>query len=385
MAETAYRLKNFTESVIREMTRVAEQHGAINLAQGFPDFDPPAELLEAAKQALQNGYNQYAVTWGSPRFRQALARKQTHFMGREIHPDEHITVTCGGTEAMISAMMTVCNPGDRVIVFSPFYENYAADAILAGAEPVFVPLRPPGFSFDPDELRQAFRQGVKALVLCNPSNPSGKVFSREELETVAGLAQEFDAFVVTDEIYEHIIYAPHRHTYIASLPGMFERTLSCSSLSKTYAITGWRLGYVIAPLQISEGVRKVHDFLTVGAPAPLQEAAVTALNFPDSYYQELLAGYTHRREVFLNYLERAGLGYTRPQGAYYVLIDISDFGFPDDTQFCYWLAQEIGVAAVPGSSFFNEPVKHLVRLNFAKRDETLKEAGERLLRLREKG
>jgi len=385
MPETAYRLKNFTESVIREMTRVAEKHRAINLAQGFPDFDPPTELLEAAKRALQNGYNQYSVTWGSPRFRQALARKQTHFMGREIHPDEHITVTCGSTEAMMSALMTACNPGDKAIVFSPFYENYVADAILSGAEPVYVPLRPPGFTFDPDELRRAFQQGAKALVLCNPSNPSGKVFSRQELETIAELAQEFDAFVVTDEVYEHIVYAPHQHTYIASLPGMFERTLSCSSLSKTYAITGWRLGYVIAPLEISQGVRKVHDFLTVGAPAPLQEAAVTALNFPNLYYQQLQAGYTHRREMFLNYLERSGLRYSRPQGAYYVLIDISDFGFPDDTRFCYWLAEEIGVAAVPGSSFFNEPVNNLVRLNFAKRDETLKEAGERLLRLREKG
>ena len=364
------------------MTRVAEEHGAINLAQGYPDFDPPPELLAAAERALRAGHNQYAITWGSPRFRQALAEKQTRFMGLEIHPGEHLTVTCGSTEAMITALMSVCNPGDKVIVFSPFYENYGADAILSGAEPVFVPLRPPDFRFDPDELRRAFTGGVKALVLCNPSNPSGRVFSRAELETIADLAQEFDAFVITDEVYEHIVYAPHRHTYIASLPGMFARTLSCSSLSKTYAVTGWRLGYVIAPARLSDGVRKVHDFLTVGAPAPLQEAAVTALRFPDTYYRELAAAYTRRRDLFLGYLDQAGLTYTQPEGAYYVLIDISAFDFEDDTEFCHWLAREIGVAGVPGSSFFHQPVKHLIRLNFAKREETLAAAGERLARLR---
>jgi aspartate/methionine/tyrosine aminotransferase len=383
MPSTASRLNFFTESVIREMTRLAEAYNAINLSQGYPDFDPPQTLLEAAERALRAGYNQYSVTWGSPRFRAALAEKQSRFMGLPLDADAHITVTCGSTEAMLASLMTVCNPGDKVIVFSPFYENYAADAILSGAEPLYVPLHPPAFDFDPDELRQAFEQGARALVLCNPSNPSGKVFRREELQLIAELAQEYDAFVITDEVYEHIVYPPHQHTYIASLPGMFARTLSCSSLSKTYAITGWRLGYVIAAAEISQGVRKVHDFLTVGAPAPLQEAAVTALRFPDAYYQQLIRAYTHRREIFLNYLHQTGLDYTIPEGAYYVLLDISPFKAADDYQFCAWMAKEIGVAAVPGSSFFREVVNHLVRLNFAKRQDTLHEVGKRLLRLKD--
>ena len=396
MPNTASRLIHFTKSVIREMTRLADQCDALNLAQGFPDFDPPAELLAAAERALRSGYNQYAVTWGAPGFRQALARKQTHFMGLEIDAETHITVTCGSTEAMLASLMTVCNPGDKVIIFSPFYENYAADAILAGAKPIFVPLRPPEFHFDPDELRQAFKQEARALVLCNPSNPSGKVFSRAELQTIADLALEYDTFVITDEVYEHILYEPYQHTYIASLPGMFERTLSCSSLSKTFAITGWRLGYVIAAPQISEEVRKVHDFLTVGAPAPLQEAAVTALDFPMAYYHQLQSEYTRRRDLFLVFLEQIGLSYTQPQGAYYLLVDISPFifgkydskfrspaRFENDTDFCRWMVRDIGVAAVPGASFFHEPVNHLIRLNFAKREETLFEAGERLLRLKE--
>ncbi len=384
MPSSAARLVHFTESVIREMTRVAEEYSAINLAQGYPDFEPPEALIAAAERALREGHNQYAITWGAPRFRQALAEKQSRFMGLDLDPDEHLTVTCGSTEAMMAALVSVCNPGDRVIIFSPFYENYGADTILSGAEPVFVPLHPPDFTFDPDELRRAFASGVKALVLCNPSNPSGRAFSRAELDVIAELAQEFDAFVITDEVYEHIVYPPHQHTYIASLPGMFERTLSCSSLSKTYAITGWRLGYVIASPQVSGDVRKVHDFLTVGAPAPLQEAAVAALRFPESYYRELAAAYARRREIFLDYLEQAGLSYNVPEGAYYVLIDISDFDFEDDTAFCYWMAREIGVAAVPGSSFFHQPVKHLIRLNFAKRDETLAAAGEHLAQLKQR-
>lgn len=382
MPKISSRLNHLTESVIREMTRVANQHGAINLSQGYPDFEPPAALLEAAERALQGGYNQYSITWGSPRFRRALAKKQTRFMGMEIHPDEHITVTCGSTEAMMAAMMTVCDPGDKVIIFSPFYENYGADTILSESVPIFVPLHPPDFRFDPNDLRQAFRQGAKALVLCNPSNPTGKVFTRAELEIISDLVKEYDAFVITDEVYEHIVYLPHRHTYIASLPDMFERTLSCSSLSKTYAITGWRLGYVIASPEVSNGVRKVHDFLTVGAPAPLQEAAVTALEFPDAYYERLQSDYDHRRGLFLSYLDQTGLDYSEPEGAYYVLMDISPFGYADDTQFCYWLAEELGVAAVPGSSFFSQPVNHLIRFNFAKQDKTLREAGERLLKLK---
>lgn len=385
MAATARRLQGFTESVIREMTRVADENNAINLSQGFPDFPPPRELVRAAEEAIRGDHHQYAVTWGAPRFREALARKQRKYMGLDIDADAHITVTCGSTEAMMTAMMTVCNPGERVIIFSPFYENYGADTILSGAEPVYVPLHPPDFRFDPAELRRAFTEGARALVLCNPANPSGRVFSRQELETIADLVREHDAFVLTDEVYEHIVYEPHQHRYIASLPGMFERTLSCSSLSKTYAITGWRLGYVIASAAVTAAARKVHDFLTVGAPAPLQEAAVTALSFGDDYYQELRESYSRRRDTFLSYLDALGLPYRRPEGAYYAMVDISDLGWQDDTEFCLWLAREIGVAGVPGSSFFRQPVHHLIRLHYAKRQSTLKEAGERLLQLRAQG
>jgi aminotransferase len=365
------------------MTRVANSVGAINLSQGFPDFDPPPSLMRAGGRAGRYGPHQYAVTWGAPAFREALARTQGRFMDIPIDPDRHIVVTCGATEAMMAAMMTVCDPGDEVIVFSPFYENYGADAILTGATPVYVPLRPPDFTFDEAELRRAFQRRPKALVLCNPSNPSGKVFSRGELELIAGLAQEFDSFVITDEVYEHIVYAPHVHTYFAALPGMFERTLSCSSLSKTYSITGWRIGYVIADEEVTLGVRKAHDFLTVGAAAPLQEAAVTALGLPDEYYRDLLRGYTERRDVFLDQLSAAGLQFTTPQGAYYVMVDISGFGANDDTSFCEWMARDVGVAAVPGSSFFNEPVQTLIRFHFAKKVETLVEAGKRLRKIHE--
>ena len=366
------------------MTRLANECGAINLSQGFPDFHPPEPVLQALERIAREGPHQYAVTWGAPNFRAALARKQSRFTRLPIDADENVVVTCGSTEAMMVAMMTACNPGDKVIVFSPFYENYAADAILCGAIPIHVELRPPDFSFNPDELRRAFEQGAKALVLCNPSNPSGKVFAREELLEIASLAEEFDAFVLTDEVYEHIVYEPHHHTYFATLPGMFERTLSCSSLSKTYSMTGWRLGYVIASPSVINEARKVHDFLTVGAAAPLQEAAVTALELPDSYYRDLQHLYSEKRTLFLQYLDAAGLRYTEPQGAYYVMIDISEFDWKDDTAFCEWMAREIGVAAVPGSSFFHEPVTHLIRLHFAKTSGTLAKAGERLLSLREK-
>jgi aspartate/methionine/tyrosine aminotransferase len=383
MPATSRRTSKFRESVIRGMTRLANQCGAINLSQGFPDFDPPALLIAAAERAMREGPHQYAITWGAANFRAALAAKQSRFTGLPLDPDENIVVTCGSTEAMMVAMMTACNPGDKVVVFSPFYENYAADAILCGAEPIHVELRPPDFTFDPDELRRAFEQRPKALVLCNPSNPSGRVFTRDELQFIAGLAEEFDTFVLTDEVYEHIVYAPHRHTYFAALPGMFGRTLSCSSLSKTYSITGWRLGYVIASPAVINEARKVHDFLTVGAAAPLQEAAVTALQLPENYYVELQALYARKRAKFLEYLDRAGLAYTKPEGAYYVMIDISEFGWRNDVAFCEWLAREVGVAAVPGSSFFHQPVNHLIRLHFAKRDETLATAGERLLTLRD--
>jgi aminotransferase len=382
MSATAQRLDGFTESVIREMTRVARTYGAINLSQGFPDFDPPAELLAAAGREMQKAdHHQYSITWGSPAFRAALAEKQSRLMGLEINPETHVVATCGGTEAMLVALMTVCNPGDSVIIFSPFYENYGADTILCGARPIYVPLHPPDFSFDRDELRRAFAQKPRAIVICNPSNPCGKVFTEEELCFIGQLACEADAFLITDEVYEHIVYAPHRHVYAAALPGLFERTLTVGSLSKTYAITGWRLGYVIAPAAIISQARKVHDFLTVGAPHPLQEAAVTALRFPPAYYEKLTASYTARRDIFLGYLRAAGFTFSEPQGAYYVLVDISGFGHKNDTEFCHWLAKEIGVAAVPGSSFFAEPVNHLVRFHFAKREETLHAAGERLLRL----
>ena len=383
MPRIGERTRSFTESVIRRMTRVALEAGAINLSQGFPDFDPPEEILRAGERVGRAGPHQYAVTWGAPGLREALARTQARFMGMDIDPDRNIVVTCGATEAMMASLMTICDPGDEVIVFSPFYENYGADAILTGARPVYVELRPPDFTFDPGELRAAFERRPKALVLCNPSNPSGKVFTRAELTTIAALAREFDAFVVTDEVYEHIVYAPNVHTYFASLPGMFERTVTCSSLSKTYSITGWRLGFVIAPEEVIQGVRKAHDFLTVGAAAPLQEAAIAALNLPGEYYGELIEGYTKRRDVFIDSLAKARLPFTIPQGAYYVLVDVSELGCPDDTLFCEWMAREVGVAGVPGSSFFHVPENRFVRFHFAKRIETLVEAGGRLAGLKD--
>jgi len=384
MPSTSHRVSTFTESVIRSMTRLANQHGAINLSQGFPDFDPPEALVQAAEHAGRHGPHQYAVTWGSPGFRAALARKQSHFMGMDIDPDANIVVTCGSTEAMMAAMLTACNPGDRVIVFSPFYENYGADAILSGAEPIYVPLYPPDFRFDPEELRRAFTQKPKAMILCNPANPSGRVFTRPELDLIAGLAEEADAFVITDEVYEHILYAPNRHIYFASLPGMAKRTISCSSLSKTYSITGWRLGYIIAAPEIIADARKVHDFLTVGAAAPLQQAAIAGLELPDGYYADLQSSYSAKRDLFLGFLRRAGLKFSEPEGAYYVMVDISEFGCKSDLAFCEWLTAQVGVAAVPGSSFFREPVHSYIRFHFAKRPETLVAAGERLLGLRER-
>ena len=372
------RTASFTDSVIRRMTRVSLQHGAVNLSQGFPDFDPPQAILDRLSQVAHEGPHQYAVTWGAQNFREALAKKQSHYMGLPIDPDREIVATCGSTEAMMCAMMTVADPGDKVIVFSPFYENYGADTILSGAEPIYVPLNPPDFSFDPEVLEDAFRQHPKALVLCNPSNPSGKVFTRAELEIIAALAEKYDAYVITDEVYEHIVYAPHQHTYFASLPGMWQRTLSCSSLSKTYSITGWRLGYIIAPESIIDRAKKVHDFLTVGCAAPLMEAVMPALSFGQDYYDELLAKYTHKKELFLQGLDTLGIAHTDPQGAYYVLLDIGEYGYDSDVDFCEDLAAKVGVGAVPGSSFFREPVNHLIRMHFAKNDDTLYEALNRL-------
>lgn len=382
MPGTADRLTCFTESVIREMTRVSNQYGAINLSQGFPDADPPPEVLAAGKLAMAEGPHQYAITWGAPRFREALMKKQKYWMGLDLDPEAHVVVTCGSTEAMMCAMMTACNPGDKVIIFSPYYENYGAVTILSGAQPIYVPLHPPDFVFDPDELRAAFAKNAKAIILCNPSNPSGKVFSQEELEFIAYLSKEYDTFVITDEVYEHIVYSPYHHRYIAALPEMFNRTISCSSLSKTYNMTGWRLGYVIGPETVIAGARKVHDFLTVGAPAPLQEAAATALELPLSYYEQLTADYTRKRELFLAYLDEAGLSYTEPQGAYYVMVDCTAYEVKNDREFCRWMAKEIGVTAVPGSSFFHEPVNHLIRLHFSRSEEILSEIGKRLKKLK---
>jgi Aspartate/tyrosine/aromatic aminotransferase len=384
LPELAERTNGFTDSVIRRMTRVANKYGAINLSQGFPDFDPPVEIVKRLQDISLIGPHQYPITWGAKNFRDALAKKQERFMGRTIDPEQEILVTCGSTEAMITAMLTVVNPGDKVIVFSPFYENYGADAILSGAEPIYVPLNPPSFSFDPEVLEDAFRQHPKALVLCNPSNPSGKVFTKEELKIIADLAIKYDSFVITDEVYEHIVYEPYQHTYINSLPGMYERTISCSSLSKTYSITGWRLGYLIAPPELTERAKKVHDFLTVGAAAPLMEAAVVGLEFPDSYYDELRAHYTHMRNLFLNGLKNLGFNYSEPQGAYFVLVDVAEYGVKDDLKFCEWLAENVGVAAVPGSSFFKEDINNYIRLHFAKKDETLNAALDRLASFRSK-
>ena len=385
MKSLSERTAGFTDSVIRRMTRVSNKYGAINLSQGFPDFDPPKEITDRLAEVASEGPHQYALTWGAQNFREALARKQEHFYGMKVNPDEEIVVTCGSTEAMMAAMMTVCNPGDKVVIFSPFYENYGADTILSGAEPIYVPLKPPAFDFDKDELEAAMKQpGVKALILCNPSNPCGKVFTKEELSFIAELAIKYDIYVVTDEVYEHIVYAPHQHICIATLPGMRERTLICNSLSKTYSTTGWRLGYVISTPQSIERVKKVHDFLTVGAAAPLMEAAVVGLNFGDDYYQGLQAHYTHMKELFTGGLEQIGLPFTRPQGAYYVLMDIREFGYESDLEFCEDLARKVGVGAVPGSSFFKEPENRYIRFHFAKQDATLQAALDRLADIRQK-
>ena len=384
MPTLSSRTANFTDSVIRRMTRISNQFGAVNLSQGFPDFDPPKAILDRLAEVTKEDFHQYSITWGAQNFREALAEKQSHFMGRPIDPNGEIVVTCGSTEAMMAAMMSVTNPGDKVIVFSPFYENYGADTILSGAEPIYVPLIPPAFTFDADVLEAAFKQHPKALILCNPSNPCGKVFTRDELLIIADFAKKYDTFVITDEVYEHILYAPHTHTYMASLPGMWERTISCSSLSKTYSITGWRLGYVIAPAEIIDTVKKVHDFLTVGAAAPLQEAAVTGLKFGDDYYRGLQAEYTEKRDLFLEGLDRIGISHTVPEGAYYILLDVSGYGYQSDLDFCEKLAQYVGVGAVPGSSFFKEPENRYIRLHFAKKNETLNEALERLSAIKTK-
>ena len=389
MPSLSDRVQTFTDSVIRRMTRISDAYGAINLSQGFPDYDPPQELLDALAYVAHHGPHQYSITFGAQNFRAALAQKISKTLGRDVDPETELCVTCGSTEAMMTAMMTVVNPGDKVLVFSPFYENYGADAILSGAEPIYIPLVPPTYDFDLNLIEDGFRQGAKAIVICNPSNPCGKVFTRAELSAIAALAIRYDAFVITDEVYEHMVYAPHTHTAIASLPGMFERTLTCNSLSKTYSVTGWRLGYVCGPAWVIDGARKVHDFLTVGAAAPLQEAAVAGLTLPDSYYEELRQLYTQKLDFFCTGLERIGLLHNVPQGTYFVMIDIQPFldlpqfrGY-SDLQFCEWMIKNIGVAAVPGSSFFREPVNHLIRLHFARQQSTLEEALRRLEKMAE--
>lgn len=389
MPKLSGRVDTFTDSVIRRMTRISNQYGAINLSQGFPDFDPPRALTDALEKAAHEGPHQYSITFGAKNFRDALAAKAEKTLGWAVDPEKEIVVTCGSTEAMMCAMMTVCDPGDKVLVFSPFYENYGADAILSGAEPVYIPLVPPNYDFDLAQVEAGFRDGAKAIILCNPSNPCGKVFTRAELEAIGALATQYDGFVITDEVYEHMVYAPYEHIAMASLPGMRERTITCNSLSKTYSVTGWRLGYMIGPAAVMEGAKKVHDFLTVGAAAPLQEAAVAGLTMPPEYYDELLAIYTEKRDFFLAGLDEIGLKHNVPQGTYFVLVDIGEFlELPQfsgwtDLQFCQWMIRQIGVAAVPGSSFFREDVNHLIRLHFARGKDTLAEALRRLAKLRE--
>ncbi len=382
------RVYTFTDSVIRRMTRISDRYGAINLSQGFPDFDPPKEITDALQKAAKEGPHQYSITFGARNFREALAKKQGRALNRQIDPDTEIVVTCGGTEAMMCTMLTICNPGDKVMVFSPFYENYGADTILSGADPIYIPLVPPSYDFDLSLIEQGFQQGAKAIIICNPSNPCGKVFTEEELLAIGRLAVQYDAYVVTDEVYEHMVYAPYHHVCMASLPGMYEHTITCNSLSKTYSITGWRLGYIVGPAEVIEHAKKVHDFLTVGAAAPLQEAAAVGLNFPQDYYSRLLALYTEKRDFFCNGLDQIGLKHNVPQGTYFVMVDISEFlARPEfsgwtDLAFCEWMIKEIGVAAVPGSSFFREDVNHLIRLHFARSTEVLEEALNRLANLK---
>ena len=386
MQELSRKTQHFTDSVIRHMTRIAIANNAINLAQGFPDFDPPKAMTDRLQEISPIGPHQYPITMGAPNFRRALAKKCGRFMGRTLDPETEMVVTIGSTEAMVDTLFALTNPGDKIIMFSPYFENYRAQTLLVGCEPIFVPLVPPAFNYDANVLEDAFRQGAKAILICNPSNPSGKVFTRAELEQIAALAVKYDTYVIMDEVYEHIVYAPHKHIYMNSLPGMWERTVSCSSLSKTYSVTGWRLGYAIAPKPLMDKIKQFHDFNTVGAPSPLMEAAVVGLEMPDSYYEEFGAHYAHMKQLFTSGLDRIGIPYTDPQGAYFVLADIGPYMRKGETdvEFCEDVAKNIGVAAVPGSSFFMENVGSIVRLHFAKKDETLNEALERLEKLKQR-
>ena len=375
----------FTESVIRQMSQMARKYEAINLAQGFPDFPCPQELKIAAKEAIDDDINQYAVTWGDPQFRAAIAEKSSRYLGIEINPDTDITVTCGATEAMAATMLATINPGDEVIVFEPYYENYGPDAIIAGAVPRYVTLHPPEWTFDPAQLEAAFNEKTRAIIINTPHNPTGKVFTREELETIAALCQKWNVLAFTDEIYEHILYDDVKHVAMASLPGMKDLTVTINGLSKTYSVTGWRVGTIIAPEDLTNAIRKMHDFLTVGAPAPLQRAGIKAMQLPQSYYNELLTNYGEKRKAMLTILDEAGIKYFKPQGAYYVFSDVSGFGYKTDVEFTHYMVKDIGVAVVPGSSFFSRPeLGHkFIRFCFSKKPETLHAARIRLQKLRE--
>jgi aspartate/methionine/tyrosine aminotransferase len=384
----SHKASSFTESVIREMTREAMKHGAVNLSQGFPDFSAPEDIKRKAMEAIAADVNQYAITWGAKDFRDAIAQKTRWYLGLDIDPETEVTVTCGSTEGMIAAMMSTVDPGEEVIVFEPFYENYAPDAILSDARPRHVPLRAPDWSFDREELLRTFNHNTKAIIVCNPNNPTGKVFTQEEMEFIAGLCQEFDALCFTDEIYEHILYpregADIRHISMAQIDGMRERTVIVNSMSKTYSVTGWRVGYCIAPPEITSGIRKVHDFLTVGAAAPLQSAGAYALSLPQEYYDKLQTDYRARRDLLLPVLEGAGFKTFLPDGAYYIMTGISAFGFNDDVEFTKHLIREVGVACVPGSSFYSVPSlgRQQVRFCYCKKDETLHAAADRLSKLK---
>ncbi|MEK7364093.1 MAG: aminotransferase class I/II-fold pyridoxal phosphate-dependent enzyme [candidate division NC10 bacterium] len=383
------RVQGFTESVIREMTRVNNQYGGVNLAQGMPNFPPPKELLEAAHRAIDGDFHQYAITWGTPRLRKAIADKYRKFYGVEVDPDRNVTVCCGSTETMLSTLLAVLNPGDEVVIFEPFYENYGPGCIISGAEPVFVPLEPPDFSFDPDRLAKAVGPRTRAIIFNSPNNPTGKVFTRRELQLIADLCLKHDLLAITDEIYEHIIFDGQTHTPIATLPGMAERTVTISGISKSYSVTGWRVGYAVAQPEISLGIRRAHDFVTVGAPHPLQEAAVTALTLPDSYYVWLREMYQAKRDLLLGLIEAAGFVAYKPRGAYYILTDAAHFlrrfNCADDTAFAMYLVKEVGVTTVPGSSFYAHPDlgKTKIRFCFPKTDDMLEEAGRRLQKLKQ--
>lgn len=383
-APISAKAQQFTESVIREMTRLAMEHGAVNLAQGFPDFPAPAEVKEAAARAIHADVNQYSITWGAREFRRAIAERFERDTGLAIDPERELTVTCGATEAMLASLLAIIDPGDEVVVFEPFYENYGPDTIICGAIPRFVPLRPPDWTFDPRELSAAFSERTRAIVLNTPNNPTGKVFERAELEQIAALCRRWNAYAISDEIYQYLVYDGAEHISIASLPGMRERSITINSMSKTYSVTGWRVGYAVAPPAVSNAIRKMHDFMTVGAPAPLQEAGVVALHLPDDYYRKARDQYARRRDRFLGTLEGAGFRCYKPRGAYYIMTDISGFGFPDDKSFAHHLVKEIGVAVVPGSSFYSQPGtgSQQVRFCYSKTDATLDAAAERLAKLK---